>query len=59
MLPTETPIPVILDADKKDCLFETFPIKWRKQFIDTKTQDYYNKTVEDSIQFMRKGLRNQ
>ena len=58
MLPTETPIPVISDADQKDYLFETFPMKWRKEFIDTKTTDYYNATVEDIIQFMKQKKWN-
>ena len=49
MLPTETPVPLISFADQKDYFFETIPMKWRKEFIDTKTTDYYQATVEDII----------
>ena len=58
MLTTVTPIPVILDTDRKDYLFEIFLMKWRKEFIDTKTTDYYQATVEDIIQFMKQKKWN-
>ena len=53
MLPTETLVPIISDADRKDYLFETFLMKWKKEFINTKTTDYYQATVEDIVQFMK------
>ena len=58
MLPTETPVPSISDAERKDYLFETFPMKWRKECIDTKTTDYYQAMVEDIIQFMKQKKQN-
>ena len=58
ILPTETPVPSILDADRKNYLFETFPMKWRKEFINTKITDYYQATVEDIIQFTKQRKRN-
>ena len=58
MLPTETPVPVISDAEQKDYLFETFPMKWKREFINTKTTDYYDATVGDIIQFMKQKKRN-
>ena len=33
-------------------------MKWRKEFIDTKITNYYNATVDDSIQFMKQKKRN-
>ena len=38
MLPIETPIDLILVADRKDYFFETFPVKWRKEYVDTKNE---------------------
>ena len=58
LLNTETPVPDISEAERKDYLFETFPMKWRKDFIDTKTTDYYNASVDDIIQFMKQKKRN-
>ena len=58
MLPTEIPIDVILDMDQKDYFFETFPMKWRKKYGDTKTTDFYSATVEDIMKFMKQKKQN-
>ena len=54
MLPTETPVPLILVADWKDYFFETFPKKWQQAFHNTKSTDFYNATEEDIMQFMKR-----
>ena len=58
LLPTETATPLISAADRKDFFFETFPAKWRQEFISTKCQDFYTATVEDIIQFMKQKKRS-
>ena len=47
-----------MEADRKDYFSETFPMKWRKECIDTKTTDYYQAKVEDIIQFIKQKKQN-
>ena len=58
LLPIETPIELILVADRKDYFFETLPVKWRKEYVDRKSTGFYSSTVEDIIQFMKQKEYN-
>ena len=58
LLPTETPVPKLSKDDRKDYFFETHPKKWQQEFHDTKTTDFYDASMEDIMQFMKKAKRN-
>ena len=51
-LPTTTVTPKITEEDRKDFFFESFPVKWREEFVAGSRVDFYNATVEDIKQFM-------
>merc|ERR1712194_550762 len=52
LLQTTTATPKISQEDRKQYFFDTFPPEWRRDFIDTKTTDFYDTTVADIKQFM-------